>query len=196
MKVKEWLNKYVDFSSNETVRDNKGYCITLAVVGIIAGVVTGLFVVIVQLFTKNHDTVQTLANIVSMGVILTMLAYMVYLLLPLYKENSIGVGGKLLTTIISLVCLFVSFGIAVSLVAIAAILIAILLAAWIAFKIFGMSGIMNPPKSTPPSKEPTGPKQFRLDDGTILTDQGSGIYKGNDYHEYERNPDDTFTRKE
>lgn len=110
MKLNHWIKKNVDFSRGEAeVRDNKGYGYTLAAAGFIGGVVTGIAVLILQMIVSNHDTVQTLTNIVSGIIAIALLAYMVYLLLPFYQSGVTSIGGMVLKTIFALACLIVPF---------------------------------------------------------------------------------------
>ena len=62
--MKEWLDRNVDFKREETeVRDNKEYCLTLAVVGALMGVVTGIMAVIFQFVISSKASQELWTNI-------------------------------------------------------------------------------------------------------------------------------------
>ena len=78
MKLKQWIKKNVNFSRGDTeVRDNTGYGYTLAAAGFLGGVLTGIVVIILQMVFTNHNTVQTLTDIVSWIIAIALFAYMV-----------------------------------------------------------------------------------------------------------------------
>ncbi|MBQ8458056.1 MAG: hypothetical protein IJ540_10695 [Prevotella sp.] len=107
----------MDFRREETeVRENKSYALTMAVGGLGMGVITGIIVVILQLVISGHDSQQTWINAVTYVIGALMLAYLVYMLLPLFKDPAITIGSKIITTLISLGCLIVPFIVGIYLV--------------------------------------------------------------------------------
>lgn len=195
MKAKEWLKKNVDFHRDEAeVRENKGYCATMAAAGLITGAVTGILVVILQFAISGHEAQQNWISAVSIIAIVAMIAFLIYMLLPLFKDTTIEIGSKILTTLACIACLIVPFIIGIYAVILIFMAIAALAALWLALKVWGSSSSTSSSSYNPP-KEDYGPQSYKLDDGTIVTENSfGGGYHGNDYHNYERNFDGTFSR--
>ena len=138
MKLKQWFEKNVDFSrSDSEVRDKKGYGYTLAAAGFLGGALTGIVVMILQMAITDHDTMQTLANIVSGIIVIALLAYMVYLLLPFYQSGTESIGSMVLTTLFSLACLAVPFVVGVYFVVLMAVVFVALGCLWLIGKLMG-----------------------------------------------------------
>lgn len=195
MKAKEWLNKNVNFRRDEAeVRENKGYCATMAAAGLIVGAVTGILVIILQFAVSGHDAQQNWISAVSIIAIVAMIAFLIYMLLPLYKDSSIEIGGKVITTLVCIACLVVPFIVGIYAVVLVFMAIAALAALWLALKVWGSSS-STPSSSYRPPQDDYGPKSYKLDDGTTVTENSvGGGYHGSDYHNYERNYDGTFSR--
>lgn len=196
MKAKDWLKENVDFRRDEAeVRENKGYCATMAAAGLIVGAVTGILVVILQFAVSGHEAQQNWISAVSIIAIVVMIAFLIYMLIPLYKDSSVEIGSKILTTLACVVCLVVPFIIGIYAVVLVFMALAALAALWLALKIWGSSSSSSSPGNHMPHKEDYGPKSYKLDDGTTVTENTvGGGYHGSDYHDYDRNPDGTFSR--
>lgn len=195
MKTKEWIKENVDFRREEKeVRNNKGYCATMGAVGLIVGAATGILVIILQFAVSGHEAQQKWISAVSIIAIVAMIAFLIYMLLPLFKDSKIEMGSKILTTLACIACLIVPFIIGIYAVVLVFMALAALAALWLALKIWGSSSSTSSSSYRPP-KEDYGPKSYKLDDGTTVTENsfGSG-YRGSDYHDYERNIDGTFSR--
>lgn len=198
MKAKDWLKENVDFRREEAeVRDNKGYCATMAAAGLIVGAVIGILVIILQFAVSGHETQQKWISVVSVIALAAMTGFLIYMLLPLYKNSTITIGGKALTTLASVACLIVPFVIGIYAIVLVFMALAALAVLWLALKIWGSSSSSSSSSNYMPPKEDYGPKSYKLDDGTTVTENsfGSG-YHGSDYHDYERNSDGTFSRKD
>ena len=195
MKAKEWIKENIDFRREETeVRSNKGYCATMAAAGLAVGVVTGIIFIILQFAISNYEALQRWTNIIAGIALLALIAFLVYMLLPLFKDASLTMGAKMLTALLSVACLIVPFIIGVYLVMLIFMALAALAALWLALKIWGSSSSSSS-SYKPPVHEGNGPKSYKLDDGTIVTENSfTSGYHGNDGHDYERNIDDTFSR--
>lgn len=140
MKIKEWLKEHVNFKREaEEVRDNKEYAITLGVVGLIAGAIMGIVIVILQMVLGSATSAQKTTNILSVVVILALIAYLIWLLLPMFKDPSLSISSKIATTVISLVCLAVPFIIGVYLVVLAIMAVVVVVVLWLGLKIWGSS---------------------------------------------------------
>jgi len=138
MKLKQWIKKNVNFSRGDTeVRDNTGYGYTLAAAGFLGGVLTGIVVIILQMVFTNHNTVQTLTDIVSWIIAIALFAYMVYLLLPFYQSGAAGIGGMVLKTLFALACVAVPFVVGIYFVALMAIALIALGGLWLIGKMMG-----------------------------------------------------------
>ena len=106
MNAKEWLDRNVDFKREDVeVRDNKGYCYTLAVVGIIMGAVTGVLAVILQFVIGSKASQEFWTNAIASVCVVIMLVYAGYLLLPMFKNPQIDLGSKVVTTLLALASL-------------------------------------------------------------------------------------------
>ncbi len=197
MKIKEWFQKNVDISREETeTRDNVGYCSTLAVVGLGMGMVTGILAFIIQMIVSGHDSQQTWTDVVAGIIVVAMLAYFVYLLLPLFVDKNVTVGQKVVTGLLGLVCLAVPFILGIYLIVLAVMIVAALAALWLALKVWGTSSSSSSGYTPPAQNQNYGPEKYKLDNGTVVTETGFGDYSGSDYHSYERNIDGTFSRKD
>ena len=196
MKAKEWIKKNVDFRRENTeVRDNKGYCATMAAAGLAAGIVTGILIIILQLAINSHESQQTWISIVSCAVIMTMLSFMIYMLLPMYKDLTITIGGKILTTLACVASLIIPFIIGIYAIILLFIAAFALAALWLGLKVWGSSASSSSSHSYSAPRENNGPKSYKLDDGTTVTENSfTSGYHGSDHHEYERNIDGTFSR--
>jgi len=198
MKAKDWLKENVDFRREEAeVRDNKGYCATTGAVGLIVGAVTGILVIILQFAVSGHEAQQKWISAVSVIAIVAMIAFLIYMLLPLFKDSSIEIGSKILTTLACIACLIVPFIIGIYAIVLVFMAVAALAILWLALKVWASSSSSSSSSNHMPPKEDYGPKSYKLDDGTTVTENsfGSG-YHGSDYHDYERNSDGTFSRKD
>ena len=195
MKAKEWIKENIDFHREDTeVRSNKGYCATMAAAGLAVGVVCGIIFIILQFAVSSHEAQQRWINIVAGIAILVMIAFFVYMLLPLFKDTSLTMGAKILTALLSVACLIVPFIAGVYLVYYVSKQIC---KNWLALKIWGSSSSSSSSSYRPPVHEDNGPKSYKLDDGTIVTENSfTSGYHGSDGNDYERNIDDTFSRKE
>lgn len=195
MKAKEWFKKNVDFHRDETeVRDTKGYCATMAGAGLTTGAVTGILVVILQFAVSGHEAQQKWISAVSIIAIVAMMVFLIYMLLPLFKDTTTEIGSKILTTLACIACLVVPFIVGIYAVVLVFMAVAALAALWLALKVWGSSS-STPSSSYRPPKDDYGPKSYKLDDGTIITENSvGGGYHGSDYHNYERNYDGTFSR--
>ena len=195
MKAKEWLEKNVDFRREETeVRDNKGYYATMAVAGLVVGGVVGIAVVILQFAVSGHEAQQNWISIISGIALLVLVAYLIYMLLPMFRDSGISIDSKIATTLISAVCLIAPAILGIYLVMLVFMIVAALGVLWLALKMWGTSSSSSSGSYSAP-RENHGPKQYELDDGTIVTENGFGSgYHGNDFHNYERNSDGTFSR--
>ena len=194
MKTKEWLERNVDFKREDAeVRDNKGYCYTLAIVGLIMGAVTGVLAVILQFVISSKASQELWTNIIASVCVVIMLAYAGYLLLPMFKNSQIDMGSKVVTTLLALASLAIPFVVGIYVVVLAFMIVAAIAALWFAGKIWSStakSSLRN--MSKPQSHQ--GPDKYELEDGTIVTDTGFGGYRGNDGNNYERHVDGTFSK--
>lgn len=201
MKIKEWIQKVqenVNLRREETeIRENKDYAITFAALGLITGMVVCTFIVIFQLFVSNLKTQNILMQVVTNVGSLGLLAYAVWMLLPMYKSSELTIANKVLTTLLALVCVFVPYIIGIYLAMLFFFGLVILLALWFAGKLMGW-WVEDNARATSQAPRPSssGPEKFELSDGTVVTDTGFGSYSGSDGHSYERGLGDTFTRKD
>ena len=122
MRIKEWIRDNVSLKREDTeVRDYKGYGYTLGVVGLAAGGAMAIIVFIVQMIMGSATSSETVVNIIATAIIVALLAYLVWLLLPMFKDSSISIGSKVLTTVIALASLAVPFIIGIYVVVLAVI---------------------------------------------------------------------------
>ncbi len=141
MNIKNWLKKNVHFCREEKeVRDFKGYGYTLAAGGISVGLLTGLVVMILQMAVKDSDTVQTLSSTAFVILGVGALAYMVWLILPMFQDPERSVGNKVVTALFSLACTIIPFILGIY----AFILMMLVVIGLVAFFVFGK--IMFPSK--------------------------------------------------
>lgn len=140
MKLNKWIKENVDFKRKETeVRDNKGYGYTLAAAGLLAGVVLGFIAIILQTVMSDDSNSETILDVIVPLILAAMLAYMVWLLLPMYKDSTIAIGAKILTTVIGLVCLAVPFVVGIYLIFIVVLAVLAWGVFWLLFKFLGIS---------------------------------------------------------
>lgn len=199
MKIKEWIRKIqekVNLRREETeVRENKDYAITFAILGLITGMVVCTFIVIFQLFVSNLKTQNVLMQIVMNIGSIGLLAYVVWMLLPMFKSER-TIVDKVLTTLLALACAFIPYIIGIYLAMLFFFGLVILLVLWFAGKLMGW-WVEDSARATSRAPRPSpGPEKFELSDGTVVTDTGFGSYSGSDGHSYERGLGDTFTRKD
>jgi hypothetical protein len=140
MNIKEWIKENVNLKRKETeVRDYKGYGFTLAAVGLAGGAATAIIVVIMQTFLSSIAASDTILNVITAAIVLALLGYLVWLLLPMLKDSCISIGSKVLTCVISLACLAVPFVIGVYLIVLAFIVLVGLAAIWVMGKLWSAS---------------------------------------------------------
>ena len=189
MKIKEWIQKIqekVNLRREETeVRDNKDYAITFAILGLITGMVVCTFIVIFQLFVSNLKTQNVLMQIVMNSGSIGLLAYVVWMLLPMFKSER-TVVDKVLTTLLALACAFVPYIVGIYLAMLFFIGLVVLFALWFAGKLLGWWVEDNARATSQAPRPSPGPEKFELSDGTVVTDTGFGSYSGSDGHSYER----------
>lgn len=198
MKTKEWLND-LDFRREETeVRENKSYALTMAAGGFGMGIVTGILVVILQLVISGHESQQAWINAVTYVIGALMLGYLVYLLLPLFKDPAISVGSKIITTLISLTCLIVPFIVGIYLVVLMFMLVVGLGTLYVCLKLWlSSSSSSSSSSSYRAPREEYGPEKYELDNGAIVTENSfGGGWHGDDGHNYRREIDGTFSRED
>ena len=144
MKIKEWINENVDLKREENeIRDYKGYGFTLAAVGLVAGAATAFVTIILQTVFGSASASQTIVNFVATAIVVALIAYLVWLLLPMFKDSGISIGNKILTTVICLACVAIPFMIGIYLIVLAAIALVGIAALWIVGKIWGTSEKAN-----------------------------------------------------
>lgn len=198
MKTKEWLND-LDFRREETeVRENKSYALTMAAGGLGMGVITGILVVILQLVISGHDSQQTWINAVTYVIGALMLAYLVYMLLPLFKDTTVSIGSKIVTTLISLGSLIVPFIVGIYLVILMFMLVVGLGTLYLCLKLWlSSSSSSSSSSSYRAPREEYGPEKYELDNGAIVTENSfGGGWHGDDGHNYKREIDGTFSRED
>lgn len=194
MNAKKWLDRNVDFKREDVeVRDNKGYCYTLAVVGIIMGAVTGVLAVILQFVIGSKASQEFWTNAIASVCVVIMLVYAGYLLLPMFKNPQIDLGSKVVTTLLALASLAVPFIVGIYVVVFAFMVVAAVAALWFAGKIWHSTAKASLRHTSRPQSQ-SGPTKYKLEDGTVVTDSGFGSYRGDDGHNYESHIDGTFSR--
>lgn len=136
MDVKKWLGDNVTMRREENeVRNYKGYGCTLATVGLVAGVITGIVAIILQMVMNGSDSTQTVLDIISYTLVVALISYMIWLLLPMYKNADISVTQKTITTIIALASLMVPFFAGVFLVLLVCVAIVAVVTIFVLLKI-------------------------------------------------------------
>lgn len=201
MKVNEWFQKIrekANLRREETeVRENKAYAVTFAIVGVIAGMVVCTLLVILQFIVSDYKTLDVLGQTIMNVVFVILLAYIVWMLLPVYKSGERTIIDKVLTTLLALVCVYVPYTIGIYLAMFFFIALVVLIALFVFGKLVEMWTKDSTRSFSRPSRpSSSGPEKFKLDDGTVVTDTGFGSYSGNDGHSYDRGYGDTFTRKD
>lgn len=198
MKTKEWFND-LDFRREETeVRENKSYALTMAAGGLGMGVITGILIVILQLVVSSHESQQAWIHTVTYAIGALMLAYLVYLLMPLFKDQTISIGSKVVTTLISLGSLIVPFIVGIYLVILMFMLVVGLGTLYLCLKLWlSSSNSSSSSSSYSAPREEYGPERYELDNGAIVTENSfGGGWHGDDGHNYKREIDGTFSRKD
>ena len=152
----------------------------------------GICIVIVQFAVDGMEAQQNIVNVISVVGLAALIGFLVKLMLPLWK-SSMSSSGKVLYTLFVGGVSFVCWLLGIVLI----YLVVILLALWLGLKIWSLTssspGSSSSSYQTP--KENSGPEKYELEDGTIVTENSfGGGYHGNDYHNYERNSDGTFSR--
>ena len=151
----------------------------------------GICIVIVQFAVDGMEAQQNIVNVISVVGLAALIGLLVKLMLPLWK-SSMSSSGKVLYTLFVGGVSFVCWLLGIVLI----YLVVILLALWLGLKIWSLtSGSGSSSNNYHAPKENNGPAKYKLDDGTIVSEDsfGSGFH-GNDYHNYERNSDGTFSR--
>jgi hypothetical protein len=196
MKLKNWLTENINFRRNDVeVRENKSYGATMGAAGFGAGVIAGIIVIILQFAVSGHDAQEKWINIVFFATILILLSYLVFMLLPVFKAANSTIGNKIVSTLVALGCMIGMFIVGLYLTIFLFMIVAAIAICWLALKVWLSSNSSSSSNNYSTPREESGPKKYRLDDGTIVTEDsvGSG-YHGDDYHSYEKNFDGTFTR--
>jgi len=152
----------------------------------------GICIVITQFAVDGMEAQQNIVNVISVVGFAALIGLLVKLMLPLWK-SSMSSSGKVLYTLFVAGVAFVCWILGIVLI----YLVVILLALWLGLKIWSLTS--SSPRSSSSSyqtpKENSGPEKYELEDGTIVTENSfGGGYHGNDYHNYERNSDGTFSR--
>ena len=163
----------------------------MAVYSLCIALAMGICIVITQFAVDGMETQQNIVSIISIIGFLAMLILLVKQMLPLWK-STISTSGKVIYTLFVGGISFVCWLLGILLV----YLVVILFALWLGLKIWSLTSRSGSSSSNyHASKENNGPAKYKLDDGTIVTEDsfGSGFH-GNDYHNYERNSDGTFSR--
>jgi hypothetical protein len=160
-----------------------------------AGVIAGIIVIILQFAVSGHDAQEKWINIVFFATILILLSYLVFMLLPVFKAANSTIGNKIVSTLVALGCMIGMFIVGLYLTIFLFMIVAAIAICWLALKVWLSSNSSSSSNNYSTPREESGPKKYRLDDGTIVTEDsvGSG-YHGDDYHSYEKNFDGTFTR--
>ena len=140
MNIKKWIKDNVEFRREETeIRDNQGYGATLAAVGLLTGAGLAVIVIILQMVMGSATAAQSVVNVLFAISGVAMLAYLVWLLLPMYKNDSISIGSKVVTSLIALASIIIPFVIGAYIVVLAAIVLVFTAAFWILGKIWSSS---------------------------------------------------------
>lgn len=152
----------------------------------------GICIVIAQFAVDGMEAQQNIVNVISVVGFAALIGLLVKLMLPLWK-SPMSSSGKVLYTFFVGGVSFVCWLLGIVLI----YLVVILLALWLGLKIWSLTS-SSPGSSSSGHQSPkdnNGPAKYKLDDGTIVTEDsfGSGFH-GNDYHNYERNSDGTFSR--
>lgn len=152
----------------------------------------GICIVITQFAVDGMEAQQNIVNVISVVGFAALIGLLVKLMLPLWK-SPMPASGKVLYSLFVGGVAFVCWLLGILLI----YLVVILLVLWLGLKIWSLTS--SSPRSSSSSyqapKENSGPEKYELEDGTIVTENSfGGGYHGNDYHNYERNSDGTFTR--
>ena len=152
----------------------------------------GICIVITQFAVDGMEAQQNIVNVISIAGFAALIGLLVKLMLPLWK-SPMPSSGKVLYSLFVGGVSFVCWLLGIVLI----YLVVILLTLWLGLKIWSLTS-SSPGSSSSGHQSPkdnNGPAKYKLDDGTIVTEDsfGSGFH-GNDYHNYERNSDGTFSR--
>ena len=196
MKIKDWLTENVNFKRNSTeIRSNKGYGATMGAAGFATGIVTGIIIIILQFAVNSYDNQQTWINTVCAIALIAMVAYLIFMLLPVFADKSLSIADKICTTLISVGCLIGLFIAGIYITILLFMLVAAIVILWLALKVWLSSNTTSSSSSRHAPKQDYGPEKYKLDDGTTVTENSfGGGFHGDDYHNYEKNLDGTFTR--
>ena len=196
MKIKDWLTENVNFKRNSTeIRSNKGYGATMGAAGFATGIVTGIIIIILQFAVSNYDNQQTWINTVCAIALIAMVAYLIFMLLPVFADKNLTIADKICTTLISVGCLIGLFIAGIYITILLFMLVAAIVILWLALKVWLSSNTTSSSSSHHAPKQDYGPEKYKLDDGTTVTENSfGGGFHGDDYHNYEKNLDGTFTR--
>lgn len=196
MKIKDWLTENVNFKRNSTeIRSNKGYGATMGAAGFATGIVTGIIIIILQFAVSNYDNQQTWINTVCAIALIAMVAYLIFMLLPVFADKSLSIADKICTKLISVGCLIGLFIAGIYITILLFMLVAAIVILWLALKVWLSSNTTSSSSSHHAPKQDYSPEKYKLDDGTTVTENSfGGGFHGDDYHNYEKNLDGTFTR--
>ena len=193
--AKVWIQENVNLNrEGNDERGLKDYAITFASAGLIMGAAVCTIIILSQFFVSSQ-TQQTIANIASSVGTTALLAYIVWFLFPVLKSGEVSIGNKILTTVLALVCTFVTFVIGVYMAMIFFIILCVLLALWFAGFLLDV-WVADSSSSSSRVQHRSGPDTYLLDNGTKVTDTGFGSYSGDDGHSYSRGIGGGFTRKD
>ena len=119
----------------------------------------------------------------------------IFMLLPVFADKSLSIADKICTTLISVGCLIGLFIAGIYITILLFMLVAAIVILWLALKVWLSSNTTSSSSSHHAPKQDYGPEKYKLDDGTTVTENSfGGGFHGDDYHNYEKNLDGTFTR--
>ena len=137
MKIKEWIKENVVFRRDENeVRENKGYYATMGAAGLAAGIVAGIIIIILQFAVTGHDAQQNWINVVSIVALVAMIAFYIYMLIPVFKSTELDTASKVITGVISLLCIGGAFIAGIYITMLLFMVVAILVVLWLALKVW------------------------------------------------------------
>lgn len=197
MKIKEWIKENVVFRRDENeVRENKGYYATMGAAGLAAGIVAGIIIIILQFAVTGHDAQQNWINVVSIVALVAMIAFYIYMLIPVFKSPELDTASKVITGVISLLCIGGAFIAGIYITMLLFMVVAILVVLWLALKVWlSTSSSYSSSSYKAPRQDDYHKEEYKMLDGTTLTKNDySDTYHGSDNHDYERNLDGSFSR--
>ena len=197
MKIKEWIKENVVFRRDENeVRENKGYYATMGAAGLAAGIVAGIIIIILQFAVTSHDAQQNWINVVSIVALVAMIAFYIYMLIPVFKSTELDTASKVITGVISLLCIGGAFIAGIYITMLLFMVVAILVVLWLALKVWlSTSSSSSSSSYKAPRQDDYHIEEYKMLDGTTLTKNDySDTYHGSDNHDYERNLDGSFSR--